>query len=544
MNIHIRLETLTDHRAVEELTREAFWGFSNPTCDEHYLVHILRNRPTFVPELDYIAEVDGQLVGNVMYSKAKITAIDGSETEVLTFGPLSVLPSYWNKGVGSMLMRHSITEAKRQGFRAIVFYGHPDYYPRFGFRNAAAFGITTPDDKNFDALMAMPLYDNALDGVSGRFHEDEAFTVNAEEAEQYNLTFPFKEPATMIPIDLLLDRLTEPVKKEFINHDIKMLAWLNRLSGREMLQWDGVDEQTIETINQTLSEYGYSEKLLPSSYIFQLVEMGIRVPLISNIQSKDGIHVYRVESEGEKYILKTFDNPKDRREISNYKLLSALDIPTLPMMNYTETALLLPDVERSDRYRLGVESDMSDTRTARAVALWYKTLHDKGRKATLTGLYAETDVITLENIDFIAVKTNTQNNPFWQRFHERYFEIRCRIDALPYTLTYNDFYWTNLIVAKDYQSAMMMDFNLLGRGYIYSDIRNVSSSLIDEAKEAFLSEYGTDQILASEETADAVLSPLVTLYFACKLEKFPVWAEQALQQLKSGVLLTNLNKWR
>jgi hypothetical protein len=214
------------------------------------------------------------------------------------------------------------------------------------------------------------------------------------------------------------------------------------------------------------------------------------------------------------------------------------------MLNYTENALLLPDVETSSQYRLGVESDMSDPQTARAVARWYKTLHSKGREAVLDGLYAETDVITLENMDFAAVKTNTQDNPLWQAIRERYPEIRRTIDALPYTLTYNDFYWTNLIVAKDGQSAMMLDFNLLGRGYIYGDIRNVTSSLTGEAKEAFLNEYGTEQIPAEEETADAALSPLVTLYFACKLKRFPAWAEQTLQELKSGVLLENLNKWR
>ena len=179
---------------------------------------------------------------------------------------------------------------------------------------------------------------------------------------------------------------------------------------------------------------------LPSSYIFQLTEMGIRIPFVTNIRSKDSIHVYRVEAEGEKYILKTFDDPEDRREISNYKLLSALDIPTLPMLNHTEAALLLPDLEVSDQYRLGVESDLADPQTARAVARWYKTLHGKGCEAALDGLYAETDVITLENMDFIAEKTDTRDNPLWQAIRERFSEMRRKIDALPYTLTYNDFY--------------------------------------------------------------------------------------------------------
>jgi hypothetical protein len=100
----------------------------------------------------------------------------------------------------------------------------------------------------------------------------------------------------------------------------------------------------LEIINHTLAEYGYSEKLLPSSHIFQLADMGIQIPIVSEIRSKDGIHVYSVDSEGKKYILKVFDNPGDTREINNYELLAALGIPALPMLRHTETALLLPDV--------------------------------------------------------------------------------------------------------------------------------------------------------------------------------------------------------
>ena len=269
MNLQLRLETPADYRAVEELTREAFWGFFAPVCDEHYLVHTLRGRPSFVPELDFVAELDGCLVGNIMYSKAKIVSENGRETDVLTFGPLSVLPAYWHKGVGTALMHHTIGEAIRLGYRAIVFYGHPDYYPRFSFRRAAAFGVTTPDGKTFDALMAMPLYDGALDGVSGTFHEDDAFAIDAKAAEQFNLTFPPKEPTIMVPIGVLLDRLDAAARKAYTGRSVKTLAKLQEYSGREMLEWDGVNEQTMDVINRTLAEHGYAQKLLPNSRILQ-----------------------------------------------------------------------------------------------------------------------------------------------------------------------------------------------------------------------------------------------------------------------------------
>jgi hypothetical protein len=212
-----------------------------------------------------------------MYSKAKVIDNKGRDYEVLTFGPLSVLPEFWHRGVGSALMSHTILKAKRLGYRAIIFYGHPDYYPRFGFRSAEAFGITTPDGKSFDALMAMPLYDGALDEISGSFHEDPVFSMNAEEAEAYNRDFSYKEPAPMLPIGILLEKLEPSSRKAFNDRNITTLAWLNRFSGREMLKWDGIDEHTLNIVNQTLKEHGYAQKLLPGSDILIRAEMGIRL---------------------------------------------------------------------------------------------------------------------------------------------------------------------------------------------------------------------------------------------------------------------------
>jgi len=276
MNLSIRLEKPEDYRAVEELTREAFWGCFHPTCDEHYLVHLLREAKSFVPELDFVAESEGRLVGNVMYSEAKIIG-SGGEHAVLTFGPISVLPEYQNRGVGSALMKHSLLEAKRLGYRAVVFFGHPDYYPRFGFCAAERFGITAPGGASYDALMAMPLYDGALDGIAGEFHEDPAFNINAAEAEAFNRTFSHKEPAEMPPAAPLLEKLAPPARKAFEDKGVASLAALNNYSGRELLRWEGVDEAAIVIINQVLREHGYALKLLPDSEILKRAEQGIRV---------------------------------------------------------------------------------------------------------------------------------------------------------------------------------------------------------------------------------------------------------------------------
>lgn len=279
MAINIRLENKNDFQPVEELTREAFWGFSRPTCDEHYLAHLLRQSPAFIPELDFVAEIDGKLVGNVMYSKAKVVDDTGTENEVITFGPLSVLPEYWHSGVGSALMKHSILKARDLGYKGIVFHGHPDYYPRFGFQNAGVFGITNADGYNYDALMAMELYEGAFEDIQGRFFEDPLFEIRPEDAEKYDREhFVKKDPASLVPISALLERLPEGAQKAITAEgDIATLPWLNRFSGREMLTWEGMDEDALRTVNQVLSEYGYAKKLFPGCEILERAKKGIKV---------------------------------------------------------------------------------------------------------------------------------------------------------------------------------------------------------------------------------------------------------------------------
>lgn len=268
MKLTIRLETPEDYRAVEELTREAFWGcMEHPTCDgEHLIVHRLRGLPAFVPELDFVAEAEGKIVGHVIYSRAKIVAADGREEGVLTFGPLSVLPGYQKKGVGSALMRHSIARARELGYRAILIYGHPDYYPRFGFQRAARYGVTTPKGDSFDSLMAMELYDGALDGLSGKFYEDEVFQVSPKEIEEFDKTFPPKAPARILPLDVLSEKLSAPVFQVLADHKIDCVPRLQRFSGAELLSW-GVGEKGLAEINRCLEELGFSKKLILSSGI-------------------------------------------------------------------------------------------------------------------------------------------------------------------------------------------------------------------------------------------------------------------------------------
>ncbi len=199
MNMNFRLEQPADYRAVENLTREAFWNHHVPGCNEHYLLHIMRDCTAFIRELDIIAEIDGEIVGNIVYTKASVIGDDKIRREVLCFGPISVLPDFWAKGVGSALIEYTTAKAKKLGYRAVLIYGDPEYYQRFGFVPAETFDIRTPDNMYAVPLQASELWKGALDGCGGRFFEDPVYDVDEDAAVEFDKTFPHKELRDDLP---------------------------------------------------------------------------------------------------------------------------------------------------------------------------------------------------------------------------------------------------------------------------------------------------------------------------------------------------------
>lgn len=193
MDITIRLEEPADYSYVENMTREAFWDIYKPGCDEHLVVHNLRNTPAFVKELSLVACDRDKIVGNIIYSRAKVVNEDNTEYEVLCMGPISVLPFCQKQGIGSLLMNHSIEKAKALGYKAVIIWGNPNYYHRFGFTDASNYNIKPSVGENCEAFMALELYKGSLDGISGKFYEDPAFVTDKEELETFEKQFPYKE---------------------------------------------------------------------------------------------------------------------------------------------------------------------------------------------------------------------------------------------------------------------------------------------------------------------------------------------------------------
>ena len=147
MQINMRHERESDYFVVEEITRNAFWNLYIPGCNEHLLVHTLRNHEDFIPELSFVIEKDGEVIGSIFYSHSKVIDLDGTEYKTITFGPVSIRPEFHRQGFGRKLISHSIEEAKRLGYGAIVIGGFPYHYKPYGFIGAKKYRIAMEDGK-------------------------------------------------------------------------------------------------------------------------------------------------------------------------------------------------------------------------------------------------------------------------------------------------------------------------------------------------------------------------------------------------------------
>ena len=196
-NLIIRNEEERDHRAVEEATREAFWNLYVPGGDEHYLVHAIRESPDFIPELAFVAELDGKIVGSIFFTKSYVLDDQGAKHDTITFGPVSVLPELHNNGIGAKLIHHAIGAAKVLGYRAILIYGYEGYYRRFGFRHAKEYGVSNMEGKYPVAHLALELTPGGLADISGKAAESNVYEVDAQKAAAYDALFPAKEKKGM-----------------------------------------------------------------------------------------------------------------------------------------------------------------------------------------------------------------------------------------------------------------------------------------------------------------------------------------------------------
>jgi len=268
------------------------------------------------------------------------------------------------------------------------------------------------------------------------------------------------------------------------------------------------------------------------------------------IRARSGIYVYRCLYGGLPAVAKYFEKEEDRREILNYHILARHGIPTIKTFALADATLVMEDISESEDWRPGIAEDLRDVAIAKCLARWYFTLHESGTAVPeLDSLYFEYDSITEDNLKLLVLKLPEANELFTFLL-THYKELHELIYKPSFTLTYNDFYWTNFVVHKDKTAAMMFDYNLMGRGYRFSDFRNVCWSMSDDAKTAFTSEYNQlyfdkhnhirTEIEVLEKRVDDVMGPLFSLLVAfTEHENLPNWAKESKNDAINGSLLSN-----
>lgn len=195
-NLNFRNEKREDYRKVENLIRESFWNVYRPGCLEHYVIHKLRDDEAFIPELDFVMELDGKLIGQNMFMKANIKADDGRDIPIMTMGPICITPELKRKGYGKILLDYSLEKAKDYGCKALCFEGNIDFYGKSGFTYASNFGIRyhgLSEDEDASFFLCKELEEGYLDGITGEYATPQGYFVDENEAEEFDKSFPFKE---------------------------------------------------------------------------------------------------------------------------------------------------------------------------------------------------------------------------------------------------------------------------------------------------------------------------------------------------------------
>jgi len=192
----IRLEKTDDYREVENLVRESFWNVYRPGCSEHFVIHVLRDDPAFVKELDFVMEQNGVLIGQNMFMRTVINADDGRVIPVLTMGPIGITPELKRKGYGKKLLDYTLEKAAAMGFGAVLFEGNIGFYGHSGFTYARSFGIRyhdLPEGADDSFFLCKELIPGFLDGITGVYQTPQGYYVDDADVEKFDKAFPHKE---------------------------------------------------------------------------------------------------------------------------------------------------------------------------------------------------------------------------------------------------------------------------------------------------------------------------------------------------------------
>lgn len=195
-NCTVRPERPEDYPVTENLIRESFWNVYRPGCSEHFVIHVLRDDPAFVRELDFVMEQRGRLIGQNMFMKTVIDSDDGRTVPVLTMGPICITPDLKRKGYGKTLLDYSLEKAAGLKFGAVLFEGNIGFYGKCGFTYAREFGIRyhdLPEGADDSFFLCKELIPGYLDGITGVYRTPPGYYVDDADVEEFDKKFPPKQ---------------------------------------------------------------------------------------------------------------------------------------------------------------------------------------------------------------------------------------------------------------------------------------------------------------------------------------------------------------
>lgn len=255
---------------------------------------------------------------------------------------------------------------------------------------------------------------------------------------------------------------------------------------------------------------------------------------LSVLSDKDNILVIKFTHEGKNYVFKYFKDDFQKREVENYNLLKKLGITTVKIYGMHSNSILMEDLTSNENTRLAAISDLKDEPIVRSLAKWYLKLHTSGKEYVnnneIKTMYCELDSLSYQRIEYIREKSNYDDEEFWELFYKNFNNIK-KMYMDKVTITYNDFFYGNMGIVNN-NDVIMFDFNLMGIGLAYFDIKNVTYGFSDILYDIFMEEYGSYD--KEEELLYDVLSPIISLDVAYRKNEFPKWGVDSLEELTSG----------
>lgn len=198
-SVTIRLERKEEQREVENLVRESFWNVYRPGCLEHFVLHKMRDEPDFVPELDFVMEKDGIIIGQNVFVRTCLYGDDGTKLPIMTMGPICIAPEWKRQGYGKKLLDYSLEKAAGLGCGAVCFEGNIGFYGQSGFTFASRFGVRyhgLPEGEDDSFFLCKELIPGYLSGFLGEYATPSLYFAcesNPDDFDSYEASFPAKE---------------------------------------------------------------------------------------------------------------------------------------------------------------------------------------------------------------------------------------------------------------------------------------------------------------------------------------------------------------